>query len=174
MFSRLFHTLQSYVVLQRAVELLVAARNRRWALEQGAREEGADHYWLFFPLHVGWYVAQHAEARRRRRLGAAWPLWLTLYLLAQILRYWTIGTLGRRWNTRILVFDDRPPVRGGPFRFLRHPNYVAVVLELLSLPLIFGAWKSGLAASVANAWILLKIRIPAEERALDTAGGGET
>jgi methyltransferase len=173
MFRRLFLLLQTFLVLQRGAELLLAAGNRRWALKQGAREVAAEHYWLFFPLHVGWYVAQHVEARRRRRLGPAWPLWLGVYLAAQVLRYWTITTLGRRWNTRILVFDDRPPVRTGPFRFLRHPNYVAVALELLSLPLVFGAWKSALAASAANALLLLKIRIPAEERALETATGGE-
>ena len=93
-------------------------------------------------------------------------------LLATGLRYWAIGTLGRCWNTRIVVVPGAPPVVGGPFRFLRHPNYLAVILEIAFLPLLHGAWITAAVFSLANA-ALLRVRIAAEERALAEASGYE-
>ena len=155
------------VAAQRLAELVLAARNRCWLLVRGAREHGAGHYPLFIILHVCWLTGWLAEGLARGGgPGAAWPLWLGLFLAAQSLRYWCIVTLGRRWNTRILVLPGAPPVRRGPYRFLRHPNYLAVSAELLCGPLIFGAWGTALAAGAANAWLLLAVRIPAEEDAL--------
>jgi len=98
--------------------------------------------------------------------AALWPLWLGLFLAAQGLRYWCIATLGFRWNTRILVLPGVPPIRRGPYRLLRHPNYLAVTVEIVCGPLIFGAWATALVAGVADAWLLLAVRIPAEEEAL--------
>jgi methyltransferase len=86
-------------------------------------------------------------------------------LLAQALRWWSIAALGDRWNTRIVVLPGAAPVRRGPYRFLRHPNYVAVVIEVAALPLAYGSWRTALLFSAANA-ALLAVRIPAEERAL--------
>ena len=86
-------------------------------------------------------------------------------MLAQALRYWAITTLGPRWNTRVIVLPGSAPVTGGPYRFVRHPNYVAVVAELFFLPLVHGAWWTALFFSLANAW-LLTVRIRVEERAL--------
>jgi methyltransferase len=81
-----------------------------------------------------------------------------------------VAALGERWNTRILVVPGAPPVRRGPYRFLRHPNYLAVAIEIAALPLAFGSWRTALAFSVGNAF-LLGVRIPAEERALGAAWG---
>jgi methyltransferase len=89
-----------------------------------------------------------------------------VFAAAQLLRYWAITTLGPRWNTRILIIPGLAPVRHGPYRYLRHPNYVAVALELLAIPLIFNAWLTALIATLLNAALLLLIRIPAEEKAL--------
>ncbi|MBV8139213.1 MAG: hypothetical protein JO121_26825, partial [Deltaproteobacteria bacterium] len=86
-------------------------------------------------------------------------------LFAQFLRYWVIFTLGSRWNTRIIVWPDAQPVTSGPFRFARHPNYLAVAIEIVAVPLIGGAWITAIVFSLGNA-ILLMVRIPAEERAL--------
>ena len=94
-----------------------------------------------------------------------WPIPLALFLLVQPLRYWAIFTLGEYWNTRILVVPGAKLVRRGPYRYLRHPNYVVVVVEILSLPLIFGAWITALVFSALNA-VLLSIRIREENRAL--------
>jgi methyltransferase len=93
-------------------------------------------------------------------------------LLATVLRYWAIGTLGSRWNTRIVVVPGAAPVVGGPFRFLRHPNYLAVILEIAFLPLLHSAWLSAVVFSLANA-ALLRVRIAAEEKALAEASGYE-
>ncbi len=84
---------------------------------------------------------------------------------AQALRWWAIVTLGPRWNTRVIVIPDAEPVTGGPYRWLRHPNYVAVIVEMLALPLLSGAWLTAIFASLGNA-MLLRARIGAEERAL--------
>ncbi len=155
------------VAAQRLAELALAGRNRRRLLARGAREYGAGHYPLFVVLHTCWLACWLTEGLARGGAPAAlWPLWLGLFLAAQGIRYWCIVTLGPRWNTRILVLPGVPPVRRGPYRFLRHPNYLAVSAEIVCGPLIFGAWATALAAGVADAWLLLAVRIPAEEEAL--------
>jgi methyltransferase len=93
---------------------------------------------------------------------------LAVWLVAQALRIAAIVALGERWNVRIVVLPGEPPVRRGIYRWLRHPNYLAVVLEFLSAPLLFGAWVTMIAASLLNA-VLLAVRVPAEERALEDA-----
>ena len=110
-----------FLIGQRLVELRLAARNRRWALAQGAKEVGAGHYPLFFVLHVGWFVGWLAEALwRGSAVGDWWGLWLGLFAAAQLLRYWAITTLGSRWNTRILVILGLAPIRHGPYRYVSH------------------------------------------------------
>lgn len=158
--------LAGVIVLQRLLELRLAERNRRRVLAQGAHEAGAGHYPLFFLLHTGWLLAWLIEAWPRRSPGWGWPLWLSLFATAQGLRYWAITSLGPFWNTRILVVPNAPRVRQGPYRWLRHPNYLAVAVELAAVPLIFGAWLTALTASLLNATLLLGVRIPAEEAAL--------
>lgn len=158
-----------FVAVQRLLELRLARRNLAWALKRGAQEYGREHYPLFFLLHVGWMLGWCFEGSSRGGLSPLWGLWLAAFILAQLLRYWAIASLGPYWNTRILVIPGAERVRKGPYRFLPHPNYLAVALELLSLPLVFGAWVSALVATVLNAGLLLGIRIPAEERALREA-----
>ncbi|RDI96670.1 DUF1295 domain-containing protein [Meiothermus sp. QL-1] len=155
-----------FVLLQRGLELIWAQRNYRWAQARGAREYGQAHYPLFFLLHIGWLVGWLLEGLARNQPSPIWGFWLGLFLLAQVLRYWAIATLGPYWNTRILVVPGGRRIREGPYRYLRHPNYLAVSLELLALPLVFNAWATALLASLANAWLLLRVRIPAEEEAL--------
>jgi methyltransferase len=162
------------IAVQRVVELRVAKRNEAWARSEGAVEYGAAHYPAFFVLHGAWLVGWLAEAwSAGPTLDPRWPAWLGLFAAAQGLRYWAIHTLGRRWNTRILVFPGRPAIADGPYRWLRHPNYVAVVLELWSVPAMFGAWTTAAVATVANLVLLLAVRIPAEEAALRRAAPGE-
>ena len=155
------------VIVQRLAELRVAARNARWAEQQGASEVGAGHYPLFVVLHVSWMVGGLAEAIWR---GPSWGphgmLALIAFAAAQPLRYWAIRSLGQRWNTRIFVFSGMPPVQTGLYRWIKHPNYLAVVIELASLPLVFGAVWTAAIASLLNAALLGFIRLPAENRAL--------
>ncbi|MEE9382674.1 MAG: isoprenylcysteine carboxylmethyltransferase family protein [Nannocystaceae bacterium] len=163
------------VIVQRLAELRLAAHNRVWARESGAVEYGARHYPLFIFLHTGWIVGGAAEAAwRGARLDADWVWWVGLFCVAQPLRYWAIRSLGKRWNTRVLVFPGRVAVRSGPYRWLRHPNYVAVVLELVAVPMVFGAWYTALTASLLNLLLLGFVRIPLENRALDAATRNET
>ncbi|AWR86309.1 isoprenylcysteine carboxyl methyltransferase family protein [Meiothermus taiwanensis] len=155
-----------WVVLQRLLELGLAQANLRWALAQGAKEYGREHYPLFFLLHIGWMLGWLLEGLARNQPSPIWGFWLLVFLLAQGLRYWAIGSLGRYWNTRILVVPGGQRITRGPYRYLRHPNYLAVALELWSLPLIFNAWITALTATILNALLLLCVRIPAEEKAL--------
>lgn len=155
------------IILQRLSELALSRRNQRWAMERGGIESGQGHYWMFFVLHTGWLVGTIAEAvQRGGAMIDGWIVPLSGFVVAQVLRYWAISTLGRQWNTRIIVIPGMPRVESGPYRWFTHPNYVAVVLELACVPAIFGAWITLITATVVNLVILLTIRIPAEEQAL--------
>jgi methyltransferase len=158
------------IVAQRMVELRVAKRNEAWARVQGAVEHGAGHYPLFFVLHTGWLLAWPLEAWARGLvLAQGWMVALAGLVAAQGLRYWAIATLGRRWNTRILVLPGAKRIGRGPYRWISHPNYVAVIVELAAVPLMFGAWWTAAIVGGLNLGLLLGIRIPAEARALAAA-----
>jgi methyltransferase len=160
-------TVIALVAFQRLMEVALANRNCRWMMARGGREFGGGHYPLFFILHASWLAGWLDEALwRGPALAQLWPLWLALFLMAQGLRYWCIISLGRYWNTRILVIPGVTAVSRGPYRYLRHPNYLAVALELACGPLIFDAWLTALITTSLNAWLLLAVRIPAEETAL--------
>lgn len=155
------------LVVERAVERVVSGRNARRALAAGGVEAGRGHHPAMVLFHAAFLLACAAEPILAPR---PWPLPAALAalgaaLLAQGLRWWAVRTLGPRWSTRVVVLPGAPPVTGGPYRFLRHPNYLAVVVELAAVPLIGGALFTAAAASAGNA-LLLSIRIPAEERAL--------
>ncbi len=154
------------LALERGVELAVSSRHARRLLARGGVEAGEGHYRPMVAFHAAFLLACAAEA-------LAFPappprialLALAGALLAQGLRWWAAATLGERWSTRVIVLPGAPPVTRGPYRFLRHPNYLAVALEVALVPLAFGSWRTALAASLGNAW-LLAVRVRAEERAL--------
>jgi len=166
-------SLRTYLILLAAVgverlyELTIARRNAHVALARGATEVGRGHYRVMVVLHVLFLSSCAAEALTIATLPAPIVQWsaVAAALLAQLLRYWAILTLGDRWNTRIIVFPDSSPVTRGPYRFIRHPNYVAVVIEMFAVPAIAGCWLTAILFSLANA-ILLAVRIRAEERAM--------
>jgi methyltransferase len=150
------------VAAQRLAELAWSARNTRRLLAAGAVEHGRGHYALFPLLHGSWLAALVVLVPWDT--APSWPL-LGLYLALQPLRLWVIGTLGGRWTTRIIVPPAAPPIRRGPYRLLRHPNYAIVAAEIPLLPAAFGAW--GLAALFgALNLALLAWRIRVEEAAL--------
>lgn len=156
------------VAAERLAELVVSRRNLAWARSRGGREYGFGHYPFMVVLHLGLLVACLGEASHRPFLPAlGWPM-LAVVVLAQALRWWCIMTLGPRWNTRIIVIPGLPLVERGPYRWLRHPNYVAVVLEGIALPLVHTAWVTALVFTVANAG-LLRVRIGAENAAMTRA-----
>lgn len=162
-----YFTLLGLVAIERLVELRISARNARWALERGGLEAGRGHFPAMAALHAGFLAACAAEVVMTHRPfipALGYPM-LALALLAQALRYWAIASLGRSWNVRVIVVPGAPAVTRGPYRFMRHPNYLAVIVEGFALPLVHGAWLTALGFTLLNAWLLV-VRIRCEERAL--------
>lgn len=157
------------VVAERLAELVISKRHAAWALERGGVEHGRGHYLPMVVLHSMLLVGCLAEASLAGREFLPWLGWpmLAVVVLAQGLRWWCIATLGRQWNTRVIVVPGLPLVQRGPYRLLRHPNYVAVVAEGAALPLVFTAWQTAVIFTVLNAW-LLTVRIRTENAALDS------
>jgi methyltransferase len=133
---------------------------------------GENHYAAIVALHTVWFLGMIGEVViLTRPINPFWPALLLVVLLAQGLRYWAIRSLGPRWSTRVLVLPKERAVVRGPYKYLRHPNYVAVVIELLFLPMIFSAYLTAITAILINLY-LLRIRIRDEERALREMGKG--
>ena len=156
------------VAVERLAELAISKRNLGLARARGGREHGFGHYPFMVVLHIGLLVACLIEAAHRSFIPAlGWPM-IAVVVLAQALRWWCIAVLGPRWNTRVIVVPGLPLVERGPYRWLRHPNYVAVVLEGIALPLVHSAWITAVVFTVVNAG-LLRVRISCENAALAQA-----
>lgn len=162
-----FVVVVALVAVERLAELVLSRRNAAWSFARGGVESGRGHYRVMVALHSGFLVAMLVEAVVRRPEvppALAWSM-LGLVLASQALRWWCIVTLGPRWNTRVIVVPGLPPVRSGPYRLLAHPNYLAVVVEGLALPLVHGCWITAAAFTVLNA-ALLTVRLRVENAAL--------
>jgi methyltransferase len=153
------------VAVERLAELAVSKRNLAWSKARGGREYGFAHYPAMVALHAGLLVGCVVEAAHRLFIPALGWSMLVLVVLSQALRWWCILTLGRRWNTRVVVVPGLPLITSGPYRWFRHPNYVAVVVEGFALPLVHTAWITALTFTVLNA-ALLRVRIRCENAAL--------
>jgi len=164
---QLYLALLAAVALERGVELVLSTRNARLALGRGGVESGQGHYPVMAALHGLFLVSCAVEVVALQRPFPGLVGWAAfgVVLAAQAVRYWAVATLGWRWNTRIVVVPGAAPIIAGPYRWVRHPNYVAVIAEMVALPLVHGAWLTALLFSLGNAW-LLRVRIHAEERAL--------
>jgi methyltransferase len=158
------------VAIERLVELRVARRNLAWARDRGGVEYGAGHYRWMVLLHIGLLLGCLIEVWWRDPPFLPWLGWpmLALVIASQALRWWCIRTLGPRWNTRVVVVPGLPLVSSGPYRYFRHPNYVAVVVEGFALPLVHTAVVTAVVFTVLNA-LLLRRRIAVENDALATA-----
>ncbi|TSB45639.1 isoprenylcysteine carboxyl methyltransferase family protein [Alkalicoccobacillus porphyridii] len=158
------------VIAQRLAEVVVAKSNERWMKERGAFEAGASHYPVMVALHSCFFVSLLVEVTVE---SLTWSIWsvlpLVIFLLAQIIRVWALVSLGRYWNTKIIVLPDADPIQRGPYRWIRHPNYLVVVLEILFLPLIFQAYVTAILFSLFNV-VMLMVRVKIEEEALDQDG----
>lgn len=155
------------VGVERSAELVISRRNLAWSRAHGGAEFGTRHYPAMVALHTGLLAGCLIEVIGLRRPfipALGWPM-LAIVLGAQALRWWCIATLGRQWNTRVVVIPGAARVARGPYRFLPHPNYVAVVAEGVALPLVHTAWLTALVFSVLNA-ALLRMRIKVENAAL--------
>lgn len=156
------------VALERLVELAISRSNLAWARRRGGFETGRGHFPVMVALHTGLLVACLVEvvvADRPFLPVLGWSM-LVLLLLTEATRGWVIATLGRQWNTRVVVVPGMRRVTRGPYRWTSHPNYVVVAVEGVALPLVHTAWVTAVVFTVLNAALLLLVRIPAEERAL--------
>ena len=154
--------LLALVLAARLAELAYAARNTRALVARGGTEVGRNHYAVIVLLHTLWLLSLLLFVPADAAISWAW---LGVFLLLQILRVWVIVSLGPFWTTRIVTLPGAPLVRRGPYRFVRHPNYVVVAGEILVLPLVFGAWQIALVFTLLNAAVLAW-RIRVEEQAL--------
>ena len=163
----LYTALIAVVAAGRLVELRIAKRNLRNLLAQGGVEAAPGHYPWMVLLHTAFLISCPLEVWLLGRpfIPALGILMLLLAVAAAGLRFWVIRSLEGRWTTRIVVLPGVPPVTGGPYRFLRHPNYLAVITEMFALPLIHTAWLTAVVFSLLNA-LVLRVRIRAEEEAL--------
>lgn len=165
----LFLFIISFIIVQRLVELLIARDNERWMRSQGAYEVGAGHYPWMVAMHSTFFFSLILEVMLfNRPLSSVWPLFLGLFVVAQVLRIWCLASLGKFWNTKIIILPGADVVRKGPYKWIRHPNYLIVTTELLVLPLFFSAYWTAIVFGLLNAW-MLSVRIPAEEKALREA-----
>lgn len=166
----MYYVLIWAVVLERLAELVVSRRNAQWSFAQGGKEFGRPHYVVMVILHTALLVGCLVEPAALHRPFLPWLGWpmLVVAVLCQGLRWWCITSLGKRWNTRVIVLPHEPLVIRGPYRYLHHPNYVAVVVEGVALPLVHTAWLTALCFTVANA-ALLSVRLRVENKVLGYA-----
>ena len=155
------------VGVERVAELVLSKKHLAWSAARGGQEFGAGHYPAMVVLHTAFLIGAVVEvlvADRPFLPGLGWPM-LAVVVAAQLLRWWCIGTLGTYWTTKVVVIPGAPLVTAGPYRWTRHPNYVAVIAEGIALPLVHTAWITAVAFTALNAW-LLTVRIRTENTAL--------
>ncbi|WP_338470903.1 isoprenylcysteine carboxylmethyltransferase family protein [Niallia sp. XMNu-256] len=166
MWFYLFFTL---IVLQRIGELIIAKRNEEWMKARGAQEFGQEHYPFIVFIHTLFFIVFFLEVMiGNNEINPLWPIILSIFFITQCVRVWALTSLGRYWNTKIIVKPGVELVSKGPYRFLKHPNYLVVTIEFIVIPLLFQAYFTAFFFSVLNV-IILRIRIAAEERALNLA-----
>lgn len=153
-----------FLIGLRMGELLLARRNEKWLLQQGAVEYGQKHYPLIVMLHVFFFVSLIVEYLIVEPSSYSLPLFLLFFILLAF-KVWTILALGKFWNTKIYRVTAFPLIKKGPYRYLKHPNYIQVIAEIAIIPLIFHLYYTAVIFSVLNL-IVLTVRMREENRAL--------
>jgi methyltransferase len=154
------------IILQRTVELFIARNNEKWMKQQGAFEFGTIHYRYMVLIHFLFFAAFFLEkVILNRGISHHWLLLFVAFFVAQVVRIWAISSLGKYWNTKIIVLPNAKVVRSGPYCYIKHPNYFVVTIELVVIPLMFEAYYTAILFTILNV-IILVIRIPEEEKAL--------
>lgn len=163
MFFSIFITL---VIFQRLAELGIAKKNEKWMKANGGFEVGKEHYKYIVLVHVLFFLSLIFEVSYfNKAVSSLWIVYVLFFTLAQGLRVWSLLSLGKFWNTKIIIMPNVNIISSGPYKFIRHPNYLVVVIELLVLPLIFNAYFTAIIFTLLN-MVVLSIRIPIEENAL--------
>lgn len=164
-----FTILIGLVAIERIIELVISNRNLRWSFAQGGIEYGRSHYKYMVAIHVfllGGSLIEVWHFRPALTPTLSWIMFL-LAISSQALRWWCISTLGKRWNTLIVIIPGKPLCKAGPYKWFKHPNYVAVVIEGFALPMVGSAWRTAIIFTVLNAAVLTA-RIRSENAALAT------
>jgi methyltransferase len=161
-----FGTFIGIIIIQRLAELYIARQNERWMKEKGAIEFGQHHYPWMVIMHASFFIILALEVLLLGKgVSVYWPALLPLFIVAQAGRAWVLASLGKYWNTKIIVLPGAEIVAKGPYRYVKHPNYIIVASEILLMSLLFNAWMTCVLFSTLNIW-MMKVRIPMEERAL--------
>ncbi|WP_079509492.1 isoprenylcysteine carboxyl methyltransferase family protein [Mesobacillus jeotgali] len=154
------------IIFQRITELVIARRNEAWMKSQGAIEFGQGHYPAMVAIHTAFFLFFITEVMLfNKELSNYWPILLALFLITQAMRVWALASLGRYWNTKIIILPGANVVKRGPYKIIKHPNYLIVAVELIVIPLMFNAHVTAAVFTLLNI-LILSIRIPAEEKAL--------
>ena len=157
----------SIVIIQRLSELIISKRNENYIKSQGAVEYDKDGYKYIVLMHNLFFISLVLDfIFLKRVLNQYWEVLLIIFISAQFLRYWAIFSLGNRWNTKIIVLQDADLVKTGPYKYLKHPNYIAVIIEIAVIPLLFSCYYTAIVFSILNL-IVLRRRIRIEEEALN-------
>lgn len=155
-----------FIICQRVIELIIAKSNERWMTERGGIKLGEEHYKWFILLHGLFFLSIILEVLFQTERTQSLNIFLfTIFIVTQLGRIWCIATLGRFWNTKIIVLPRVALIRKGPYKYVKHPNYIIVAVELFVIPLLFGAYITAILFPVFHL-LLLRIRIPREEKAL--------
>lgn len=160
----MFYYFLSFIILIRIIELFIAKNNERWLVREGAVEYGQEHYKFFIFLHIGFFISLILEYNLLP-LSEINYIPIFFFFIVQIFRLSIFLSLGKYWNTKILVIPGRNLVKKGLYKYLKHPNYIIVILEFVLIPLSFSLFISMLIFSVLNL-VLLSVRIKAENKAL--------
>lgn len=159
------------LVSQRLLELLLARRNEQIIRSKGALEFDRGGYKFIVAMHVAFFISLVIENfLLQRELNRFWVLFISILLIAEALRYWAISSLGIYWNTKILIIPNSCLITKGPYKYLKHPNYMAVIIEIAVIPLIFSCYLTSMIFSIIN-FVLVLRRIEIEENALRNFSG---
>ncbi|WP_188453903.1 isoprenylcysteine carboxyl methyltransferase family protein [Virgibacillus oceani] len=157
------------IICQRLVELIIAKRNEQWMKDRGGIEKGEKHYKWFVILHIMFFLSIVFEVQTQTDSDRQLNYFLfSIFLAAQLGRVWCIQTLGKFWNTKIIVLPGVSIIKKGPYKYIKHPNYLIVLVELFVIPLIYGAYITAVLFPLLHLG-LLRIRVPREEKALTKA-----
>ncbi|TYR80328.1 isoprenylcysteine carboxyl methyltransferase [Priestia megaterium] len=156
----------AFILLQRISELIIAKRNEKWMKNKGAYEVGKEHYKWMVLMHICFFFSLLAEVRASDyEQHPLFTIIISLFLTVQVGRLWAILSLGKYWNTKIIVLPNGNVVLKGPYKFMKHPNYTIVAAEFILIPLLFNAYWTLVVFSLLNL-VILAVRIPKEEAAL--------
>jgi methyltransferase len=149
----------SFLILQRLSELYISSRNEKWLLQNGAIQYGQSHYPYMVAMHTLFIISIITEYNLRGGMTMSWIL-LVAFLVVLAFKFWALSSLGKYWNTKIYRIPGVYPVKKGPYKIFKHPNYMEVVCEIAIIPLVFHLYYTAIIFSLLNiAMLTVRIRV---------------